>query len=84
MLHFLKEVENKIKKKLKVEEVLVIDNSYLHKKHQSYDSERFHLKLIIKSQELKKMDKLKSNRMIYSILEDEMKKKIHALQIEIS
>ena len=64
--------------------MLVFDNSYLHKKHQSYDSERFHLKLIIKSQELKKMDKLKSNRMIYSILEDEMKKKIHALQIEIS
>ena len=84
MVHFLKEIEDKIKKKLKVEEVLVIDNSYLHKKHQSYDNKRFHLKLIIKSETLRKMDKLKSNRIIFSILKKELRNKIHALQIEIS
>jgi len=36
MTNFLKEVEEKIKKELGVEKVLVIDNSYLHKKHQSF------------------------------------------------
>jgi len=84
MTNFLKEVEEKIKKELGVEKVLVIDNSYLHKKHQSFGSGQFHLKLIIKSAKLKNMNKVQSNRLIFSILKKELKNKIHALQIKIT
>jgi len=55
----------------------------LHTKHKSFDSNKFHLKLIIKSEKLKNMEKIDAHKTIFSILNDEMKNKIHALEIEI-
>ena len=46
------------------------DKSFLHKNHIGNDQNKYHLKLIIKSNELKKMKKIESTRKIYSILED--------------
>ena len=83
MLTFLKKVKAKINNKLSPEQILLIDNSYLHAKHKSFDSNRFHLKLIIKSEKLKNMEKIDAHKAIFSILNDEMKNKIHALEIEI-
>ena len=45
MNDFLKFIENKIKKNIKVENILIIDNSNLHKKHKFFDSEKYHLNL---------------------------------------
>jgi len=39
---------------------------------------------LITSSKLKKMKKIDAHKMIFSILEEEMKSKIHALEIEIS
>ena len=50
MITFLEKVKAKINNELDPEQVLLIDNSYLHAKHKSFDSNRFHLKLIIKSE----------------------------------
>ena len=47
MATFLEEVKAKINNKLSPEHILLIDNSYLHTKHKSFDSNKFHLKLII-------------------------------------
>ena len=55
MTNFLQEVKDKIDKKLNAEEVLLVDNSSLHSKHKSFDSKKFHLKLIIKSKQLQKL-----------------------------
>ena len=55
----------------------------MHKKHKFFDPKKYHLKLIIKSQNLKKLKKIDSNRIIYAALEEEMQNDIHALQIEI-
>ena len=49
----------------------------------SFDSSKFHLKLIIKSKKLKNMKKIDAHKEIFSILSDEIKNKIHALEIEI-
>ena len=55
----------------------------LHIKHKSFDSNKFHLKIIIKSKKLKNMSKIMAHKEIFSILKDEMSNKIHALEIEI-
>ena len=83
MTTFLEEVKAKINKKLSPEHILLIDDSYLHTKHKSFDSKKFHLKLIIKSEKLKNMKKIDAHKVIFSILNDEMKNKIHALEIKI-
>jgi len=44
---------------------------------------KFHLKISLKSTQLKKMNKIESNKKIYKILEKEMKNFIHSIQILI-
>ena len=83
MITFLEKVKEKINNKLSPEQILLIDNSYLHTKHKSFDANKFHFKLIIKSEKLKNMGKIDAHKEIFSILNDEMKNKIHALEIEI-
>ena len=83
MITFLEKVKAKIKNKFSPDQILLIDKSYLHTKHKSFDFTKFHLKLTIKSDRLKKMKKIDAHRAIFSILNDEMKNKIHALEIEI-
>ena len=83
MITFLEKVKAKINNKLNPEHISLIDNSYLHTKHKSFDSNKFYLKLIIKSEKLKNMEKIDAHKAIFSILNDEMKNRIHALEIEI-
>ena len=83
MITFLEKVKAKINYELGPEQILLIDNSYLHTKHKSFDANKFHFKLIIKSEKLKNMGKIDAHKEIFSILNDEMKNKIHALEIEI-
>ena len=83
-MNFFDQVKEKINKKINPENIILIDNSDLHKKHKSFDSNKFHIKLIIKSEKLKNMDKISAHKKIFSILKNEMNSKIHALEIEIN
>ena len=83
MIKLFEEIKTKITNKFNPDQVELIDNSHFHKSHKSFDSNKFHLKIIIKSQALKKMSKIEAHRAIFATLEDEMKNKIHALEIEI-
>ena len=83
MTNFLEQIKSKIISSLKPEEIRIIDNSYLHSKHKSFDSEKLHLKIIIKSKKLNKMKKIDAHKSIFSILKKEMKNEIHALEIDI-
>ena len=76
-------VKKKIKAKILIEDIEVEDKSFLHKKHSGNQPDKFHLKIKIKSNELKKMGRINSNKRIYSILNEEMKHSIHSLQILI-
>ena len=78
---YLDKLKAKINEKFNPDKLLLIDNSNLHSKHKFFDSEKFHLKLIIKSEKLKKMKRIDSHRAIFETLDEEMKKKIHALEI---
>ena len=83
MNNFLKSVEDKIKKNIKVESILIVDNSDQHKKHKSFNPEKQHLSIEVESVYLKSLDKLKAHREIMKVLSNELKKKIHALEIKI-
>ena len=76
-------VKKKINQNILIESIDIEDKSFLHKNHIGNDQNKYHLKLIIKSNKLKKMKKIESTRKIYSILEMEMKKYIHSIQILI-
>ena len=76
-------IERKIKKNILLESIKIEDKTFLHKKHKSHQVGKFHLKLNIKSLELKKMNKIQSTKKIYSILNEELKKYIHSIQILI-
>tara|TARA_B100000029_G_C16862272_1_gene699787 strand:- start:187 stop:438 length:252 start_codon:yes stop_codon:yes gene_type:complete len=76
-------IKEKIEKKINPENIIIIDNSHHHKKHKSFDQNKFHIKIIIKSKKLKTMDKIKAHKEVFSVLKDEMQTKIHALEIEI-
>ena len=82
-MSFFDQIKEKINKKFNPESITLIDNSSLHRKHKSFDPKKFHIKLIIKSAKLKNMRKIDAHKAIFSILNDEMKNKIHALEIEI-
>ena len=83
-MSFFDKVKAKINKKINPENIILIDNSHLHTKHKSFDLNKFHIKLIIKSKKLKNMNKIAAHKEIYSVLKDEMSNKIHALEIEIN
>ena len=83
MMIFLENIKARINKKLNPEQISLIDNSSLHFKHKSFDINKLHLKLIIKSEKLRKLRKIDAHRVIFSILKDEMRNKIHSLEIKI-
>jgi BolA protein len=76
-------VTKKINKNILLESINIEDKTFLHKNHKSNQDGKFHLKLTIMSQELKKMNKIQSTKKIYSILDEELEKYIHSIQILI-
>ena len=83
MINFIKKLETKISRELNLEKIQIIDNSDLHRKHKSFNPDKVHLKIIIYSKKFKEMKRIDAHKMIFSLLEEEMKNKIHALEIEI-
>ncbi len=76
-------VKKKIKSNLYVEELKVIDKTFLHKKHISHEKEKFHIQIIIKSEKLKLQNKIETSRVVHKILEEEIRDFIHSLQIKL-
>tara|TARA_B100000989_G_scaffold279879_1_gene242884 strand:+ start:457 stop:717 length:261 start_codon:yes stop_codon:yes gene_type:complete len=77
-------VKKKLKKNINIENILVEDKTFLHKNHSGHERNKFHIKISIESHELKKLNKIESNKKIYNILSEELKNYIHSLQIFIN
>ena len=77
-------VKTKLKEKIVIEKIDIEDKSFLHKNHTGHQQGKFHLKLMIKSVELKKLKRIESNKRVYKVLDQELKENIHSLQILIS
>ena len=77
-------VKNKLNKNIPCDKIEIEDKSFLHKNHASNDKNKFHIKLIINSKYLRKKNKIESSKEIYKILDEELKKYIHSIQILIN
>ena len=76
-------VKNKLKKNIVCDKIEVEDKTFLHKNHISHDKNKFHIKLIITSDYLKKKNKIQSTKEVYKILDKELKHNIHSIQLLI-
>ena len=76
-------VKKKLQTQINIENIKIEDKSFLHKNHKGNQKEKFHLKLSIESLELKNLSKIDRTKKIYKILDQEIKKYIHSIQILI-
>ena len=77
-------VKKKLTDQIDIENVEIEDKSFLHKNHAGNQEGRYHLKIILNSNELKVLSRIESNKRIYKILDKELKEYIHSIQILIS
>ena len=76
-------VKTKIKKGIEVQKIIIEDKTYLHLNHGGHDKKKFHVKISIESNYLNKMDKIKRTKIIYNLLNNELKNYIHSIQLNI-
>ena len=74
-------VKNKLQAEIVIQDLKIEDKSFLHKNHKGHQEGKFHLKLIINSNELAKTSRIASTKRIYNILDLELKEHIHSIQI---
>ncbi len=77
-------VKKKLQSDITIENIKIEDKSFLHKDHSGNQEGKYHLKLFIQSNELKKLNRIEREKKIYKILSEEMKKFIHSIQILVS
>ena len=77
-------VKKKLKQNINTENLLIEDKTFLHRNHKGHKDGKFHIKITIKSTELKKLNKIQSTKKIYSILNQELKTHVHSIQILIN
>ena len=77
-------VKNKLNKNIPCDKIEIEDKSFLHKNHASNSKDKFHIKLIINSEHLRKKNKIESTKEIYKVLDEELKNNIHSIQVLIN
>ena len=83
MKNYFEEIEKKLRMQIKFESLEIVDNSHKHKGHKFFSEEKFHLHLKIKSLYLSSISRLSAQKLIMKVLKDDLKAKIHALEISI-
>ena len=76
-------IKQKINQNISCDKIDVEDKTFLHKNHKAFRTDKFHIKIIIISLQLKQMDKIQSSKIIHKILKDELERYIHSIQILI-
>ena len=76
-------VKKKLQNQINIQSIKIEDKSFLHKNHPGNQKDKFHIKITLESSDLKKLNKIESNKKIYKILEQELNKFIHSIQILI-
>ena len=76
-------IKKKIVNQFVVDSIDIEDKSFLHKNHSGNQPGKYHLKIKIKSDQLKNLNKMECTKKIYKTLDEEMNKFIHSIQILI-
>ena len=83
MENYLTDLEKKLKKNITFEKLEIVDNSHKHVNHKFFSKDKYHLHLKIKSIQLKSISRIEAQKLIMQTLKDDLKTKIHALEISI-
>tara|TARA_A100001011_G_scaffold377660_1_gene441591 strand:- start:961 stop:1215 length:255 start_codon:yes stop_codon:yes gene_type:complete len=83
MDNYLNEIKKKISNKFDTDDITIIDNSQKHKNHKTFEKNKYHLELRIKSNYLNSLPRIDAQKKIFKLLQLDLEKKIHALQIKI-
>ena len=83
MKNYFEEICLKLNNEIDIENIEIVDNSHKHKGHRYFSPEKFHLHLKIKSLYLSSLSRVSAQKMIMKVLNNELKTKIHALEISI-
>ena len=80
---YFEEIKIKLVNKFNIENLEIIDNSNKHKRHKNFSPDKFHLHLKIKSLYLSSLPRVNAQKMIMKTLKEDLKYKLHALEISI-
>ena len=83
MDNYFEYIREKLNNEIKIENIEIVDNSHKHKGHKFFSPEKFHLHLKIKSFYLNSLTKVNAQKTVMKVLKEELKKRIHALEISI-
>ena len=83
MKNYFKEIQTRLNNEIELEDIVIIDNSSKHKGHKFFSLEKYHLHLKIKSLYLSSLSRINAQKIIMKVLENDLKTKIHALEISI-
>ena len=83
MKNYFESIQIKLNNNIEIESIEIVDNSNKHKGHKSFSPGKYHLHLKIKSLFLNSLSRVSAQKMIMKVLEDDLKTKIHALEISI-
>ena len=83
MKNYFDQIEAKLKNQIEIEELHIVDNSHKHKGHKFFSPDKFHLHLKIKSLYLNSISRINAQKLVMKILQEDLKTKIHALEINI-
>ena len=83
MEEYFKKIEKKLREKIKFEKFEIINNSEKHRGHKFFSEEKYHLQLKINSIYLKSISRINAQKLIMDVLKEDLKTKIHALEINI-
>ncbi len=83
MENYFKEIENKLAKEINFEKIKIVNNSHKHRGHKFFSEEKYHLHLKIESVYLKSLSRISAQKLIMNILKEDLKTRIHALEISI-
>jgi BolA family transcriptional regulator, general stress-responsive regulator len=83
MKNYFDEIKIKLMENIKIEKLEIVDNSHKHRGHKFFSSEKFHLHLKIESSYLKSISRINAQKLIMKTLQEDLKNKIHALEISI-
>jgi BolA family transcriptional regulator, general stress-responsive regulator len=83
MKNYFEFIRTKLNERVEIEDIEIVDNSHKHVGHKSFSPEKYHLHLKIKSLYLNSLSRVNAQKMIMKILKDDLKTKIHALEISI-
>tara|TARA_A100001015_G_scaffold289034_1_gene360471 strand:- start:1566 stop:1823 length:258 start_codon:yes stop_codon:yes gene_type:complete len=83
MKNYFDNIREKLNNEIEIEDIEIVDNSHKHTTHRSFSPDKYHLHVKIKSSYLNSLSRVNAQKMIMKVLEDDLKTKIHALEISI-